>query len=304
MLDNRIFVYKVYGLTVSSEFEMKEVQQCNPESAIDVRVKFANLGRMNPNGVPLNPALPPDFSFSERKQVMILPAVGAFILVGLDTVLVERADGVSNELLAVAFLGPVIAILLHLRGKFVLHGSAIVYDNKAYGFVGDKGAGKSTLAAMLLKNPNVDFLTDDLLVMTDELEALSGYQQMKLSDEALEHSNLQLGHVRSPPHKQFPKNQFLLNHYKANRSVPVGGIYELRRDTEARTEHLELQDAMRVLLRFSYIARFVDREMSRTEKQEFLNVTSRLAFAGCVKRLYVPNQISDLDQVIESLRVK
>jgi len=292
MTNNQLYKYQVYGLTIASEFEIRELRPSEVGSQTDLTIRFADLGLLRPGAMP-------EFTFSDNKQMIIFPVVGAFVIDRLDTVLVERATGASDDFLAVPLLGPVLAILLHMRSKFTLHGSGIIHNGRAFGFVGDKGAGKSTLAAMLLKNADVEFLTDDLLVVSDEQKALLGYPQMKLSDEALEHSDQQSGKVRPPPIAEFPKHQFLLDEHPSFDSVPIGCIFELRRSKETRVEELSLPDSIRVLLRFSYIARFFDREMSQRERRNLFAVTTRLAASGKVKRLYVPERIPELDQVIE-----
>lgn len=294
MLDRHLRTYEVYGLTISSEFEMKELRPCENSSKIDITVKYAELGMMHPDAEQ-------KFTFSERRQVIVLPLVAAFVIEGSDTVLVEPKAGVSVDILAVPFLGPVLAILLHLRGKFILHGSAISHNGKAYGFVGDKGAGKSTLAAMLLKNPGVQLLTDDLLVVTDSLQVLCGYQQLKLSDEALGHSNRESFTVRPPPIEEFPKHQVLLEADGPIESVAIGGLFELVRGKQCQIEDVTMVEAIRVLLRFSYISRFSKRAINEHEKQELFRMTTKIAATNRVKRIYVPDGIGALDQVISTL---
>lgn len=302
MKTDRYFTYRAFGLVIASEFEIEELRPCERSSAVDVTIRFAALGLLDRNGETLNPAEPPDFSFSEDRQVVIAPAVGAFVIDGYNSVYVERRPGVSDALLAVVILGPVFAILLHLHNTFVLHGSAVIFDGKAYGFLGDKGAGKSTLSAMLLKNQSVELLTDDLLVISESLKALRGYPQMKLSDEAIEYADMQIGSVRPPPHTDFPKNQFLLHEHAMVEEVQVGGIFELRRASEAKIETLSQADAIRTLLRYSYISRFEDRKMSSVEQQNMFIKTTKLAAKGIVNRLFVPDRIAKLDKVIDTLR--
>ena len=221
MVGARIYTYQVYDLIISSEIELKELKPCETGAEVDLKIKVAHLDLMHSDPVQ-------NYVFSEDRQVIVFPDVGGFIIEGRDTIFVEPAPDVSEDLLALPLLGPILAILLHLRRTFTLHGSAVLYNEKAYGFIGDKGAGKSTLAAMLLRNPEVDFLTDDLLVISDELEVLRGYPQMKLSDEALKHFDTRLGHVRPPPIEDFPKNQFLLSSHLPEGGVQIGGIFELR----------------------------------------------------------------------------
>lgn len=291
MLKGRSFLYKVYGLVVSSEFELKELDPCERPQSVDVTVKYSKLGLFHPDANQ-------EFSFSKHRQKIILPAVGAFILEGSSTVYVEPKPGVSEDLLAVPLLGPILAILLHLRGLFILHGSAIVYEGKAYGFVGDKGAGKSTLASMLLKNPDVQFLTDDLLVVSRKLEVLRGYPQMKLSDEALSHSDQKLGKVRPPPIQEFPKHQFLLGERLPFAKVPLGGIFELRRSLHTAIEHLTPAEGISTLLRFSYISRFRKRQIGYEERRELFAITTKIASSNLVNRITVPNRIDELHRVV------
>lgn len=294
MLTERRFFYEVFGLVVSSEFEMKELKPVEKPSDVDVSVEFAQLGKMKPDAIA-------NFTFSEHRQDIVLPAVAAFVIEGNDTVLVEPKPGVSNDLLAVPFLGPVLALLLHQRGKFVLHGSAIKFGGKAYGFVGDKGAGKSTLAAMLLNNKSVELLTDDLLVISENLEVLCGYQQMKLSDEALGYTDRSLSAVRPPPIDKFPKNQVLLKSNGSIRPVPVGGIFQLSRGKSAEIEPIPTTEAIRVLLRFSYISRFTKRSLSAFERRWMFTTTTAIATTGRVKRLTVPDEISKLEHTLSVL---
>jgi hypothetical protein len=71
-------------------------------------------------------------------------------------------DGNSEDRLPLFMSGAVIAALLMLRGHAVLHASCVEYDGVATAFVGDSGAGKSTVAAMLCAS-GARLVTDDVL---------------------------------------------------------------------------------------------------------------------------------------------
>ena len=63
-------------------------------------------------------------------------------------------------------LNQVLPRLLALRGRTVLHGSAVAIGSAAVGFLGDSGMGKSTLAASFGLN-GYEVLADDGLVLDD-----------------------------------------------------------------------------------------------------------------------------------------
>lgn len=61
-------------------------------------------------------------------------------------------------------VGPVLGFVLQLRGHTSLHASCVAVKGGAIGFVGDCGAGKSTIAAALAKR-GLEVLSDDVLAL-------------------------------------------------------------------------------------------------------------------------------------------
>jgi hypothetical protein len=76
------------------------------------------------------------------------------------------ADPAGNEdLLPILLGGTVSAFLLALRGETMLHASAVVIEERALGFVGQSGRGKSTLAALMCTS-GAGLITDDVLMVS------------------------------------------------------------------------------------------------------------------------------------------
>ena len=63
-------------------------------------------------------------------------------------------------------VGFVLGYLLHLRGILCLHGSVLERDGSAFAVLGEGGAGKSTVAASLVKR-GAALLSDDLLAISE-----------------------------------------------------------------------------------------------------------------------------------------
>jgi hypothetical protein len=67
---------------------------------------------------------------------------------------------------ATYLLGPVLGLLLRLRGVTCLHASAISVGDRAIAFVGSEGAGKSTTAAMFAQM-GYPVISDDVVAITE-----------------------------------------------------------------------------------------------------------------------------------------
>lgn len=70
------------------------------------------------------------------------------------------------EDMATYLLGPVLGLLLRLRGVTCLHASAVAFGETAVAFVGSEGAGKSTTAAALARRGHA-ILSDDVVALAE-----------------------------------------------------------------------------------------------------------------------------------------
>lgn len=70
----------------------------------------------------------------------------------------------TDAMVAHPFLAPLGGVWARWLGHEAFHGSSVVIDGAAWGILGDKEAGKSTMAAWL-STDGLDVVTDDLLVV-------------------------------------------------------------------------------------------------------------------------------------------
>lgn len=88
---------------------------------------------------------------------------------------------------ATYLLGPIMGLVLRLKGRLVLHGSAAKIDGLAFIFLGPAGAGKSTLAAALATR-GCPILSDDVLPIIerdDEIWVQEAYPRIRLWDSSV-----------------------------------------------------------------------------------------------------------------------
>lgn len=130
---------------------------------------------------------------------------------------IARDPAADDDDVRVFLLASVFGALLHQRDDLVLHGSAIVADGAAVGFLGFSGVGKSTLAAAF-RQRNHPVLTDDLCVVRPgpdgRMLAHPGFPQTKLWLDSLKQLDVSAEGLRRIRNKL------------EKRAVPLGGDFE------------------------------------------------------------------------------
>lgn len=127
-----------------------------PEVTVEER---PSLGRELPGAVRMGP-------FSQVRQgavLAIIPRVARFLAEEGRSLAFAMEEGGEREDIGVWAQGHVTAMLVHQRGEIPLHAASLVPPGGggAVAIVGDKGAGKSTLAAALLER-GWTLVNDDL----------------------------------------------------------------------------------------------------------------------------------------------
>jgi len=112
------------------------------------------------------------------------------------------------------FFGPALELLmvnLLARGKgVILHACGIARNGGGILFIGKSGAGKSTLAELWQREPGIDILSDDRIIVRKKAEALWMYGTPW-------HGTARFGSPRRAP----IKNLFLIRHGQKNSLVPA-----------------------------------------------------------------------------------
>src|SRR5690348_1191718 len=111
--------YRVFGLELSSELELPELIAGG--EGRDVAVAAARIAHRPPlsaNGVGLHVAPSGDIYFRYAD-------VGTFVARGGRSILVEAEPSADERALRLFITGPLLASILHQRGRLVLHASTL-----------------------------------------------------------------------------------------------------------------------------------------------------------------------------------
>jgi hypothetical protein len=173
---------------------------------------------------------------------------------------------------ATYLLGPVLGLLLRLRGVTCLHASAVAFGDSAVAFVGSEGAGKSTTAAALAKRGHA-ILSDDVVALAESngsFKVHPAYPYLCLWPESVESL---YGSAEALP-------QFSANYEKrclslgkqelqfAQQALPLAAIYvlgERRGDPAPLVEGLTPQKAFLALVANTFATNTLDSGMRARE---------------------------------------
>ena len=205
---------------------------------------------------------------------------------------------------ATYLLGPVLGILLRLRGVTCLHASAVAFGETAVAFVGSPGAGKSTTAAALARHGHA-ILSDDVVALTERDGSFfvhPAYPYLCLWPESVQSL---YGSPDALPRfsANYDKRYLTLGKQElrfAERALPLAAIYILgdrRGDPAPLVEELAPQKAFLALVADTFATNMLDSGMRAKE----FEILARLAPSVPVRALHAHHDASRLPELCDLL---
>ncbi|HKW32837.1 MAG TPA: hypothetical protein VJN92_07515, partial [Candidatus Acidoferrum sp.] len=201
-------------------------------------------------------------------------------------------------------LGPVMGILLRLRGVTCLHASAVAFGECSVAFVGWAGAGKSTTAAAFARRGQ-RILSDDIVALEEEEEdfyVLPAYPHLCLWPDSV---NALYGSPEALPRfvPDWEKRRLSLSEEARfeNRALPLRAIYilgERRPDPGPTLESVAPRVALISLVAESYANKFLDRELRARE----FEVLGRMATRIPIRRVHAHEDAGRLEDLCRLIR--
>lgn len=227
------YYYQMYGLTLQSQFDVSvfpSIAPLDPSQSPDVVLRYQTL----PDELP-NPDVIGPFLQVQGHDVLLAYSDWVRYLVRDGREIYADPDVNTNpDMHNVMMRGAVISALLHQRGLWPIHASAIESPQGAVLFVGDSGAGKSTVAASFYRR-GYRVLSDDLCAITQidgRHYVLPAYPALNLWALALQHfgeNEAAYQPVRRDADAQ-EKYYFPVADNFSHQAVPLHAIYWLQFD--------------------------------------------------------------------------
>ena len=209
--------------------------------------------------------------------------------------------GTSPRTLAHLFLAKVLPLALSLRGRVILHASAVATPHGAIAFLGATGQGKSTLSTSFVRRA-FPLLTDDGLLLVDNGTTLAGvpsYPEIRLWPDVLEalgHGGLEVqdvGHCDGKKRLCIGRGPwpFSLEPVPVRRLYVLGGPEPTARPRAVTITPLTPRQAFIELVKHTYRLDLDDRTRLRDEFDSIGRIAARpslvyrLAFRRDLSRL-------------------
>ncbi len=179
----------------------------------------------------------------QQQFYLAIPQVARFLaLPAKNQIMIEKMEpGIPDDVIHTWLYGTVFAYMLQYHGYLVLHGSAVMMNNRAVIFSGQSGAGKSTLASALVQK-GYSFITDDLVVIKRNHQGqycmTPGPTKLKLWQSAMQHFNYDTNHA-TPVSLKDNKYAIQVEDTCSTSMIPVTAFYELTINNQAETCHVE-----------------------------------------------------------------
>lgn len=242
------FSYDAFGLKIRSELRLPELRRSAGRPDIDIRL--TPLGFDAPRGNEWS-------SVREDGAFVGWDGVGTFRVSGGCEIAVDPDPAVTPDRLRLFLLGAAIGVLLHQRGRLVLHASAVEVEGAAVAFLAPKWWGKSTMAAIFHAR-GYKLITDDVLAVdlaAPTPRVLPGFPQMKLWPDTLE--LIGKGSSNFPRlHPDLEKRDYRIAARFTGEATPLRAFYLLGPGEAPSVEAMDSRAALAELIGHWYCARF------------------------------------------------
>lgn len=176
--------YEVYGLTIETNINFKELRKAKEKSKIDIWIQKGQVSDEIKEKV--NKGC--QFEFNDKLVWYSLKSVGIFLIQGGSKITIDTYEKANEEDIRIYTLGTAMGVLLTQRGQIAIHGGTVTVGDKGVTVLGDMGAGKSTLLAALRLDGS-KFISDDVSVINFDSKSNPivevAYAQQKLCKDAM-----------------------------------------------------------------------------------------------------------------------
>jgi len=270
------YKYRAFGLKIQSAFEIPEFLPAEfetPEAAIYFEKVPSAIDETEKKGL--------RYQLNQREFLLKLDHVADYYVKEGRKIIIQKKEESTLQEVRLFLVGIVFSALLHQRGTFALHASALKKDNDCFLVAGNSGAGKSTLTREFL-NDGYQVLSDDIGVLektNDVIQVKPAFPFIKLWKDSMEH--LELDEMEGKKLRdQMDKYGFGLDPGKEfyTEELPVKKIFILTAHNQAeyKSEKLKGIDKFNALKNHTYRFQFIANRVRPSHFELINHIANRI----------------------------
>lgn len=283
-----MYIYSLQGLHIGSEIKLSELKTIHPTN-VDATIQLAEFDPFEDD------SLIEGIHFRVTKEAVFLfwRGVGSFKIKNGEEILVNPEPSVEMDAIIPFVFSPALAVLLHQRGRIVLHASAVEIGGEAVAFLGDSGFGKST-TAMVLQSRGYSMVADDVLSIDlsnfNYPVVYAGMPVIKLCKDVTEFLSYDLDSV-TEFHRNPYKNFYYTSKWINESYLKLKSIYILHKGNKLTLTNLNRLDALMSLVINSFLIRIFNNQ----EKTLNLKQCSKLLMEVPLKQLTLDRSLKKFE---------
>ena len=298
------FYYSVFRLLIKSPFPFSNYsREHNPNQKPDIIVRL--------NESDADQTLPADLlnakasRIIDPKHVLVVtpPVQFCYISEGREVVIRPAAEADEGDI-TIFLQTTVLQILMHQRGYFLLHGSAVNVNGSGIVFIARSTGGKSTLVAYMV-TLGFPVIADDLVAIQigdERMVIIPSKPHLRLWPDAA----LYMGKDIEKLPRVLPameKRIVEIDHGTDDADVPLGRIFSLEFGTSLGILPLNFQESFQDVMKNMTFSIFYanDLEKFRDESLKLMNDCAKVATTIRVARLQRPRSLELLPQVVDMI---
>lgn len=292
--------FSAYALTIKSDIDLL-IPTCKETLKPDVTIHFG----APPSNIFNNRSWDGVwYKYQDKDQLSLkFEQIGSYLITAGKNVIITPDEPVNHETLLLPILGTIMAMALQQRGCITLHGSAILMDENVTIFLGNKGEGKSTLAACLASQ-GFPLLSDDVCAMDyangQNLSIRPAFPRIRLNPDVLLHMGNNPD-LYPQVHPHVPKRIRNMDEEFCSSAKPVGSICVLETGDKFKLERINGMDAVKEILTHMLINRFPENQPLDLREEIFSQV-AYLTKSVPVYRLTRPKDLELLPETTSLLQ--